>query len=167
MGRIYPLDWKTGLAVELALLIAMLVTPRPYGYLVALAMPLFWRHIKWASTEKSYLSAGLAVYVATFLADYFYVGAPPEVPPWWEAVVLAPMAEEFLFRALPFSLLPAPAAWFISVPLFGALHPANQLIASLYGFSLALVYRGGGYAASVLLHSINNALWIALATRSF
>ncbi|MEZ0320020.1 MAG: CPBP family intramembrane glutamic endopeptidase [Pyrobaculum sp.] len=167
MGRIYSLDWRIGLTVELALLVAMLAAPRPYGYLVALAMPLFRKQIRWASTNRRYILAGLAAYVTTFLADYIYVGPPHSVPPWWEAVVLAPIAEEFLFRALPFSLLPAPAAWLISVPLFGALHPANPVIASLYGFSLTLAYRGGGYAASVALHSFNNALWIALATRSF
>jgi membrane protease YdiL (CAAX protease family) len=79
-------------------------------------------------------------------------------------VILAPLAEELVFRALAFAFLPPPLAWIFAVVIFGALHPANPLAASLYGASLAFMYRGGGYVAAVALHAFNNALWLALAT---
>jgi hypothetical protein len=154
-----------GLAVLLLAVVVLALAPRPLGYLAVLALvPLLRRRVVWARFAPPYLAASSATYLAAFLLDYVFVGVPGHLPPWWEAVVLAPLAEELVFRALAFALLPPPPAWLFAVVLFGLLHPANPLVASLYGASLAFMYRGGGYVASVVLHAVNNAVWLALAT---
>ncbi len=150
-----------------ALLFAVAVlalTPRPLGYLAVLALvPAFRRRVVWVRLAPPYLALSAATYFAAFLLDYVFVGVPQYVPHWWEVAVLAPLAEELVFRALAFVLLPPPLAWLFAVVLFGLLHPANPFIASLYGVSLAFMYRGGGYVAAVVLHAVNNAVWLALA----
>ncbi|MFZ8807320.1 MAG: CPBP family intramembrane glutamic endopeptidase [Pyrobaculum sp.] len=158
-------DAAAGLAILLLAVVVLALAPRPLGYLAVLALvPLLRRRVVWARFAPSYLAASSATYLAAFVLDYVFVGVPGHLPPWWEAVVLAPLAEELVFRALAFALLPPPPAWLFAVVLFGLLHPANPLVASLYGASLALMYRGGGYVASVVLHAVNNAVWLALAT---
>jgi len=163
-GAVSPLK----IAGLVSALVLILATPRPWGYVVVLsATPIYGRRLLRVEPAPRYVATAGLVYGATFLLDLALVGPPNYVPPWWEAVVLAPLAEEFVFRALPFTTLPSPLSWIFSVVVFGVLHPANPLLASLYGLALSLMYRGGGYAASAALHAFNNALWILLATRNF
>ncbi|MGC9131047.1 MAG: CPBP family intramembrane glutamic endopeptidase [Pyrobaculum sp.] len=163
-GAVSPLK----IAGLVSALVLMIATPRPWGYVVVLSATIIYgRRLVRIEPAPRYVVAAALVYGTTFLLDLALVGPPSYIPPWWEAVVLAPLAEEFVFRALPFTTLPSPLSWIFSVVIFGALHPANPLLASLYGLALSLMYRGGGYAASVALHAFNNALWILLATRNF
>ena len=143
---------------------ALVAAPRPLGHLALLAaLPLFRRQIVWTRFEPSFVALSAVAYLGAFLLDFFFVGMPRETPPWWQVVVLAPLAEELVFRALAFAFLPPVLAWIFAVVIFGVLHPANPLVASLYGVSLAFMYRGGGYLAATALHAFNNALWLALA----
>jgi membrane protease YdiL (CAAX protease family) len=154
-----------GAAAVLLAAAALTTAPRPLGHLALLAaLPLFRRWVVWTRFESSFVASAAVAYLGAFLLDFFFVGIPHETPPWWQVVVLAPLAEELVFRALAFAFLPPPLAWIFAVVIFGALHPANPLVASLYGASLAFMYRGGGYVAAVALHAFNNALWLALAT---
>jgi len=152
-------------ATALALLLAvMLALPSPLGYLaVFAAVVLYYKKITWAAFSPSHLAAALLLYTTTFLIDYATVGIPTQRPPWLAAVVFAPLAEELVFRALAFALLPTPLSWVFSVVIFGVLHLDNPLLAALYGAALSLAYRGGGYLASSALHAFNNALWLYLA----
>jgi membrane protease YdiL (CAAX protease family) len=156
---------NVGGAAAVLLATAVLATaPRPLGHLALLAaLPLFRRRVVWTRFEPSFIASAAVAYLGAFLLDFFFVGIPRERPPWWQVVVLAPLAEELVFRALAFAFLPPLLAWIFAVVIFGVLHPANPLVASLYGASLAFMYRGGGYAASTALHAFNNALWLALA----
>lgn len=162
------MEYKTGVLIMAAMLAAAAALPKPWGYVavVVFSTPL-WGRVLWLAFRPRLLAAGLAVYAAAFVVDFYVLGPPGWAPPWWEAAVLAPVAEELLFRAVPFAVLPSAAAWVFAVLVFGFLHLENPLLASLYGLALALVYRGGGYAAAVLLHAFNNAVWIALATGGF
>jgi CAAX amino terminal protease family. len=154
---------NTNILILLAVLLLALA-PRPLGQLAVIALlPVFRRKVTWLCLSPRYLGLSLVTYLAAFSLDYLFVGVPQFSPPWWEAVALTPLAEEFAFRALPFALLPPPLAWLFAVVVFGFLHPANPFVASLYGASLAFMYRGGGYLAAVALHAFNNALWLALA----
>jgi membrane protease YdiL (CAAX protease family) len=153
-----------GVAAVLLATAALLAAPRPLGHLALLAaLPLFLRRIVWTRFEPSFVTSSAVAYLGAFLLDFFFVGMPHESPPWWQVVVLAPLAEELVFRALAFAFLPPPLAWIFAVVIFGVLHPTNPLVASLYGASLAFMYRGGGYLAATALHAFNNALWLALA----
>lgn len=146
--------------VLLALLVAL---PMPLNYLAVIALlPLFRRRITWAVFRPALIAVSLVVYSAAFMLDFLTVAPPRELPPWWSAVVLAPLAEELIFRALAFAYLPPPVAWIFSVAIFGVLHPEAPLLAALYGLALALMYRGGGFAASVAMHAVNNVLWLLL-----
>jgi len=127
-------DAAAGLAVLLLAVVVLALAPRPLGYLAVLALvPLLRRRVVWARFAPPYLAASSATYLAAFLLDYVFVGVPGHLPPWWEAVVLAPLAEELVFRALAFALLPPTPAWLFAVVIFGLLHPANPVVASLYG----------------------------------
>jgi hypothetical protein len=153
-----------GAAAVLLATAVLLAAPRPLGHLALLAaLPLFLRRIVWTRFEPSFVASSAVAYLGAFLLDFFFVGMPRETPPWWQVVVLAPLAEELVFRALAFAFLPPPLAWIFAVVIFGVLHPTNPLVASLYGASLAFMYRGGGYLAATALHAFNNALWLALA----
>lgn len=153
-----------GAAALAAMLTALALVPRPYGELAVLAAaPLLRRRVAWVRFSPTHIAASLAVYAAAFALDYVAMGPPAYVPTWWDAAVLTPLAEELVFRAAAFALLPPPASWIFAVAVFGALHPANPLLASLYGLALALMYRGGGYAASAGLHAVNNLVWLTLA----
>ncbi len=157
-------DAAAGLVILLLAVAVLALAPRPLGYLAVLAFaPAFRRRVIWVRLAPPYLALSAVAYFVAFLLDYVFVGVPQYVPPWWEVAVLAPLAEELVFRALAFALLPPPPAWLFAVVLFGLLHPANPFIASLYGVSLAFMYRGGGYVAAVVLHAVNNAVWLALA----
>jgi len=157
-------DAAIGFVALLFAVAVLALAPRPLGYLAVLALaPAFRRRVVWARLAPPYLALSAAMYLVAFLLDYVFVGVPQSLPPWWETAVLAPLAEELIFRALAFALLPSPLAWFFAVVLFGLLHPTNPFIASLYGVSLAFMYRGGGYLAAVALHAVNNAVWLALA----
>lgn len=148
-----------------ALLIALVWAPRPWGYLLVMGSGLaLRRRVLWLRKAPKYIVYALLVYATAFLVDYISVGPQKTDRAWWEVVVLAPLAEEVVFRALPFSRLPSPLGWVFAVFVFGALHPQNPLLASLYGLALALAYLGGGYPASAALHAFNNALWLYLAT---
>ncbi|MFN7106256.1 MAG: type II CAAX prenyl endopeptidase Rce1 family protein [Pyrobaculum sp.] len=149
--------------VLLALTALMAASPL-FGRLAAVfTIFLFRKQVTWVRLDPKFLLAAFLTYAATFAIDYLTVGPPTHVPTWWDAVILTPLAEEFVFRALAFSLLPPPLSWLFAVVVFGALHNLPHL-ATLYGLALSLAYRGGGLVASVALHSINNALWLALAT---
>ncbi len=153
-----------GAAAVLLAAAALATAPMPFGHLALLAaLPLFRKQVVWTRFEPSFVVPAAVAYLGAFLLDFFFVGIPSETPPWWQVVVLAPLAEELVFRALAFAFLPPPLAWIFAVVIFGVLHPTNPLLASLYGASLAFMYRGGGYLASVALHAFNNALWLALA----
>ncbi|MFN3804183.1 MAG: type II CAAX prenyl endopeptidase Rce1 family protein [Pyrobaculum sp.] len=144
-------------------LAALMAALPPFGHLAAIFTIFFFRnHITWVRLNPKPLLAAFLTYAAAFALDYMTAGPPAYVPAWWEAVIVAPLAEEFVFRALAFSLLPRPLSWLFAVAIFGALHNMPHL-AALYGLALSLAYRGGGLVASVALHSINNALWLALA----
>ena len=153
--------------VFLIVLLGMALFPKPYGYFISALSFILWRRIELVAFRLRYLTTSLAPYITVFLLDLYLIGPPKWAPVWWEAVVLAPFAEELIFRALPFAVLPPAAAWTFAVAVFGVLHFENPLIATAYGLSLTLAYRGGGYLASFLLHSLNNAVWILLATGGF
>lgn len=150
------------LTALLAASLAALALPQPYGHLAALStLPLAARRIKWLSFDGRRLAAALAAYCAALALDAAVGPPPPRSVDVVQAVLLAPLAEEYVFRALAFAALPGPAAWAFATAAFGALHPANPPLAALYGLALALAYRGGGLAASAVLHAANNALWLA------
>lgn len=149
-------------------LVLILAATRPWGYIAVLSAALLYgKRLVRIEPAPRYIAVAALVYGTAFLLDLAFIGPPSYVPPWWEAVILAPLAEEFVFRALPFASLPSPLSWIFSVAVFGVLHPANPLLASLYGLALSLMYRGGGYAASAALHAFNNAVWLFLAARGF
>ncbi|MCY0889613.1 MAG: CPBP family intramembrane glutamic endopeptidase [Pyrobaculum sp.] len=154
--------------VLLALLVVLVWAPRPWGYFFVIASALaLRRRILWLSKVPKYVVYALLVYATAFVLDYISVGPQKTDKAWWEVVVLAPLAEEVVFRALPMSRLPPPLGWVFAVFIFGALHPQNPFLASLYGLALALAYLGGGYPASAALHAFNNALWLYLGTSLF
>lgn len=151
------------LTALLALSMAALALPQPYGHLAALApLPLAARRLSWIAFKPGLLSAAAVAYCAAFAVDMAMGLPPPASVDPLQAMLLAPLAEEYVFRALPFACLPAPAAWAFATIAFGLLHPANPPLAALYGLALALAYRGGGLATSVALHAANNALWLAM-----
>jgi membrane protease YdiL (CAAX protease family) len=153
-----------GVALAAALLAALALVPRPFNYIVTLAaLPALRGRVAWVSLSPRHITAAAAVYALAFLVDYAISQPPAPARDWLECVVLAPLAEELVFRAVPFALLPPAAAWIFAVVVFGAMHASNALLASAYGLSLALMYRGGGYAASACLHALNNLAWLALA----
>ncbi len=148
-------------AALLPLALAAALAVPAVGYAVVIfAMFLLRRWVVWLELKPKLLAAGVSTYLAVFVLDYVTVGPPSDRPTWWEVVVLAPVAEEFVFRALAFSLMPHPLSWVFATLVFGILHQ-NAVLATLYGVALSLTYRGGGYLPAVVMHSANNALWLA------
>jgi membrane protease YdiL (CAAX protease family) len=95
-----------GAAAVLLAAAALATAPRPLGHLALLAaLPLFRRRIVWTRFEPSFVVSSAVAYLGVFLLDFFFVGIPRETPPWWQVVVLAPLAEELVFRALAFGSL--------------------------------------------------------------
>ncbi|RFA95269.1 CPBP family intramembrane metalloprotease [Pyrobaculum aerophilum] len=151
-----------------SILALMVLTPRPWGYVAVLALAYFYRkRAMWRGTAPMWTIYAILIYAIAFAIDFIAVGPPAVVPPWWEAVILAPLAEEYVFRVLPFSALPSPLSWVFAVVIFGVLHKDNPLLASLYGVALSLMYKGGGYPASVALHAFNNCIWWLMAAGGF
>lgn len=148
----------------LPLALAMALAIPTIGYIAVIsAMFLLKRHVVWFELKPKLLTAGVSTYVAVFVLDYVAVGPPLYVPIWWEAIILAPIVEEFVFRALAFSLMPHPLSWIFATLIFGVLHQSNPVLATLYGVALSLTYRGGGYFSSVVIHSVNNAFWLIIS----
>ena len=85
------------------------------------------------------------------------------------AVVLAPLAEEFIFRGLIFSGLKKigwpKCAWLVTSILFAAIHASAPIFLPLFVFALALTWlyeKTEGLLATVLAHSAFNAANLAL-----
>jgi CAAX protease family protein len=100
-------------------------------------------------------------------------GVAAAIPVVFLIAVAAPIAEEIFFRGMLFgglrkrlSTLPAAA---ISALVFGALHATTGVSAVppliIFGFVLALLYeRTGSLVPGMLLHALNNALALAVAS---
>lgn len=89
-------------------------------------------------------------------------------------VIAAPISEEVCFRGMLFGglreKLPMLAAALISALIFGGLHATTGVTAVppliFFGFLLALLYeRTGSILPGILLHTMNNALALALLTK--
>jgi membrane protease YdiL (CAAX protease family) len=84
------------------------------------------------------------------------------------AIVVAPLAEELLFRGFLYPALRkrlgAPLAVCVSAGLFALMHPPVDMPAILVlGCALALAYeRAGSLYASIAAHALNNAWGIAM-----
>ena len=85
------------------------------------------------------------------------------------AVVIAPLAEEFVFRGLIFSGLKKlgwpKCAWLATSILFAAIHASAPIFLPLFVFALALTWlyeKTEGLLAPVLAHSAFNAANLAL-----
>jgi membrane protease YdiL (CAAX protease family) len=96
-------------------------------------------------------STGLKIYLAFF------------------AVILAPIAEEFVFRGLIFSGLKklgwSKGAWLVTSLLFAAIHTSAPIFLPLFAFALALTWlykKTDGLLAPVMAHCAFNAANMAL-----
>jgi membrane protease YdiL (CAAX protease family) len=85
------------------------------------------------------------------------------------AVVIAPIAEEFIFRGLLYSGLKKlgwpKCAWLVTSVLFAAIHGSLPIFLPLVAFALALTWlyeKTEGLLAPVLAHSAFNAANLAL-----
>jgi membrane protease YdiL (CAAX protease family) len=149
------------LLVLAASLAALAVRPATLGYLLALAISaISFKRLNWLGGKRAYLLPAIAVYLAAFTADLL---TGPKSPPANIIVadVLAPIVEEVVFRGLTFRVLPLWGAIPVSTVVFALLHP-YPLLALAYAIALTLAYMGGGLAASIALHAINNILWTAI-----
>ena len=100
-------------------------------------------------------------------------GVAAAIPVVFLIAIAAPIAEEIFFRGMLFgglrrrlSTFPAAA---ISALVFGALHATTGISAVppliIFGFVLALLYeRTGSLVPGMLLHALNNALALAVAS---
>jgi membrane protease YdiL (CAAX protease family)/uncharacterized RDD family membrane protein YckC len=141
------------------------------------------------ATAFGWLAAAYAAYFA-FVAAYASLVTQPDqediardlgldqglaaaIPVVFLIAVAAPVAEEIFFRGMLFgglrrrlSTYPAAA---ISALVFGALHATTGISAVppliIFGFVLALLYeRTGSLVPGMLLHALNNALALAVAS---
>jgi uncharacterized protein len=144
---------------------------------------------RFRATAFGWLAAAYASYFA-FVAAYASLVTQPDqediardlgldqglaaaIPVVFLIAVAAPVAEEIFFRGMLFgglrrrlSTYPAAA---ISALVFGALHATTGISAVppliIFGFVLALLYeRTGSLVPGMLLHALNNALALAVAS---
>jgi hypothetical protein len=85
------------------------------------------------------------------------------------AVILAPLAEEFIFRGVLFSSLQKmgwpKCAWIFPSLLFALIHNNAPIFAPLFAFALALTWlyqKTGGLLAPMLAHALFNATNLGL-----
>ena len=85
------------------------------------------------------------------------------------AVIVAPVAEEFVFRGLLFSAAKRmgwpKCAWIVTSLLFAAIHNSAPIFLALFVFALALTWlyeKTDGLLAPIVAHSLFNATNIAL-----
>ncbi len=85
------------------------------------------------------------------------------------AVIIAPMAEEFIFRGVLFSSIQKlgwpKCAWIVSSLLFALIHNNAPIFLPLFAFALALTWlyqKTGGLLAPMLAHSLFNATNLGL-----
>lgn len=121
------------------------------------------------------LAAGACALAAALLYLWFVRPAtPPAVPghyAWFAllAIVMAPLAEEFIFRGLLYGGLrrsyPEWLSVVVSSALFAALHPPAAFPAVFgLGVACALVYRQTGtLLAPILAHALYNGLLVVFA----
>ena len=85
------------------------------------------------------------------------------------AVIIAPMAEEFIFRGVLFSSIQKlgwpKCAWLVPSLLFALIHNNAPIFVPLFAFALALTWlyqKTGGLLAPMLAHSLFNATNLVL-----
>jgi membrane protease YdiL (CAAX protease family) len=154
MFGLQAVGWERFIPLVIGLLLAAL----PVMFGLKILSELLMKKVGWPVSDQlavemlfSAKSIGLKIYLGIF------------------AVVIAPLAEEFLFRGLIFSGLKKMGwprcAWVGSSLLFAAIHGSAPIFLSLFAFALVLVWlyeKTDGLFAPVLAHSLFNALNLAL-----
>ncbi|RKY18899.1 MAG: hypothetical protein DRQ55_12140 [Planctomycetota bacterium] len=119
-----------------------------------------------AALEWLELPTGIQDHLQRFLAE----GDAATPWPWLAMVLVIPFCEELVFRGALYGglrrLVPAWAAMLLSGLVFGLSHdPQVMLPVAALGVMLAWLYeRTGSLAAPTLLHGLQNAATLALAT---
>ena len=139
--------WKRCLALDLKVLIV--VAPVVLG--LKTASEILLQRLHWAVEEQSAveLVRGAGPWVRIYL--FFF------------AIILAPLAEEFVFRGLLFSFAKnlgwPKLGWFGASFLFALMHANAPIFLSLFVLALALTWlyeKTGGLLAPVMAHSLFN-----------
>ena len=143
---------------QLGLVIGALLIALPVMFSLKLISELMMEKLGWPVTDQKAVemifqakSTGLKIYMGFF------------------AVVLAPLAEEFVFRGLIFSGLKKmgwpKCAWLGSSLLFALIHGSAPIFLPLFVFALALAWlceKTEGLLAPIAAHSLFNAANLAI-----
>ncbi|MEM1924614.1 MAG: type II CAAX endopeptidase family protein [Pyrobaculum sp.] len=150
-----------------------------FGYVALTPVVYFARPIR---LRVKYLPHSLAVFAPVVALGFFtsqffeysdlvetFIATMSKCPEWRAyfflgAVVLAPVVEEAIFRAILYNELEKRGGVLVGYVgnsmAFAIIHglPAFIPIYLLYGLALTYVYKRAGLGASILLHSLNNFL---------
>ncbi len=146
--------WRRNLWLTSGVLLAALLVTLGLKYISEIALQkMGWKIEDQRAVEMfgNVKSVGLKVYLGFF------------------AVIIAPMAEEFIFRGVLFSTLKKlgwpKCAWLVQSLLFALIHNNPPIFLPLFVFALALTWlyqKTGGLLAPMLAHSAFNAINLGL-----
>ena len=146
--------WRRNLWLTIGVLLAALLVTLGLKYISEIALQkMGWKIEDQRAVEMfgNVKSVGLKVYLGFF------------------AVIIAPMAEEFIFRGVLFSSIQKlgwpKCAWLVPSLLFALIHNNAPIFLPLFVFALALTWlyqKTGGLFAPMLAHSLFNATNLVL-----